>query len=95
MDDKRPRYPVICPSCKKTIYVCKSIFHELGMNEFGGGNCIHCGTHLHLSFAVETQSMKARLYTDWAMKREVTKTEEIEPDSQEGSSHDKTNSVDN
>lgn len=63
MEDNRPRYPAVCPACNKKIYVCKSIGQEMGMHDFGAGECIYCNTHLQLTFDEKSQSMKATMHS--------------------------------
>ena len=59
MEDARKRYQIICPYCGKTQYACKSIFHEMGMENGGRGICLECGKAMRLIFNQEVQEMKA------------------------------------
>jgi predicted nucleic-acid-binding Zn-ribbon protein len=60
MEDKRPRYEIVCPKCGKVQYACKSILQEgFGMDEFGAGTCIECGLFMSLKFDRETETMTA------------------------------------
>ena len=36
--DKRTRYKGICPECGRELWICKSIFMEMGINQ-GAGRC--------------------------------------------------------
>lgn len=68
MEDKRIRYPALCPVCGKIIYVCKSIAMEMGM-QLGSGACCFCNSFLHLSFG--DNKMKAEKFEDWKEKRQM------------------------
>lgn len=48
--DTRKRYKVICPHCGKVQYCCKSILHEMGVENGGYGRCLECGNHMRLIF---------------------------------------------
>lgn len=64
MTDEK-RYEIICPVCKKHLWACKSIFHDMGLNEHGAGRCSGCKSFLNLSFNPENETMKAVLYEDY------------------------------
>ncbi len=57
--DKRKRYEIICPYCGKVQYACKSILHEMGVEDGGYGKCLDCGERMRLIFSEESQDMKA------------------------------------
>lgn len=61
--DNRPRYECKCPECGKQLWVCKSIFHEMGLNDQGSGFCLHCGAFLRFTFEPETQIMTPAKYS--------------------------------
>lgn len=52
MEEKR--YKGTCPDCGKTIWICKSIAMNCGIN-MGHGRCVHCKSFLHLEFNEEKQ----------------------------------------
>ncbi len=54
--DKRPRYKGICPECGHELWICKSIFMEMGINQ-GAGRCLNCNTLLRIQFNEERQEM--------------------------------------
>ena len=45
-------YKVVCPVCKETMWVCKSIAMETGINA-GIGDCPYCKAILYMSFNKE------------------------------------------
>ncbi len=49
-------YKVVCPVCKETMWVCKSIAMETGINA-GIGDCPYCKAILYMSFNKENQEM--------------------------------------
>jgi len=70
--DTRPRYPGTCPECKKTFHATKSLaMIEFGMNDFGGGKCVYCNTHIHLTFRPETQDFEAEHYETYLEKLKI------------------------
>lgn len=54
--DKRPRYRGICPECGHELWICKSIFMEMGFNQ-GAGRCLNCKTLMRIQFNEERQEM--------------------------------------
>ena len=54
--DKRPRYKGICPECGHELWICKSIFMEMGFNQ-GAGRCLNCNTLISIQFNEERQEM--------------------------------------
>ena len=54
--DKRPRYKGICPECGHELWICKSIFMEMGFNQVAG-RCLNCNTLLSIQFNEERQEM--------------------------------------
>lgn len=68
MKDERPRYKVQCPHCGKVMYVCKSIGHEIGVLDFGGGTCLECKTRLNFKFNNLTDEMIATDWEEWCEK---------------------------
>ena len=50
--DKRPRYKGICPECGHELWICKSIFMEMGFNQ-GAGRCLNCNTLISIQFNEE------------------------------------------
>ena len=59
MKDTRQRYEITCPYCGKVQYACKSIFHELGVDDGGNGTCLECKGTMRLIFNEKEQTMKA------------------------------------
>lgn len=59
MEDTRKRYEITCPYCGKVQYVCKSIFHKMGVENGGYGKCLECKKIMCLIFNQKTQEMKA------------------------------------
>ena len=60
-EDKRKRYKCEC-KCGNTFYACKSIFHQMGMNENGCGSCPECQTFYNLTLDEENERM---ILTEW------------------------------
>lgn len=58
MEDKAKfkTYKVVCPVCGKTMWTCKSIAMENGINA-GIGDCPYCKAILYMSFNEENQEM--------------------------------------
>ena len=69
MEDTRKRYKITCPYCGKVQYACKSIAHELGMEQVGYGHCLECRGIMHLIFNYESQSMRAEKWQKEPMER--------------------------
>ena len=65
--DKRKRYEIICPYCGNVQYACKSILHEMGIEDGGRGKCLDCGKHMRLIFDGESQNMRSE---KWQMEGE-------------------------
>ena len=59
MEDTRKRYEITCPYCGKLQYACKSIFHEMGIEDGGRGTCLECKKVMRLIFCNEKQEMRA------------------------------------
>ena len=57
--DNRKRYKVICPYCGKVQYACKSIMHDLGIEDAGHANCIECKGFMRLIFVKKADKMTA------------------------------------
>ena len=76
--ETRPRYPGICPKCGAKFWATKSMGMEFfGMNDFGGGQCKSCNTHMHLTFRPETQDFDAEPYGDYLRRPETQQKERI------------------
>lgn len=59
MEDKRKRYEIMCPYCGRVQYACKSILHEMGIEDGGHGICLACEKNMRLIFNENEQIMKA------------------------------------
>ncbi len=57
--DNRKRYKIICPYCGKVQYACKSIMHELGIEDAGHGGCLECKGFMKLLYNAESDTMTA------------------------------------
>ena len=69
MDDERKRYEITCPYCGKVQYACKSILHEMGIEDGGRGKCLSCGGAMCLIFNEELQEMKADRWQIYSLVR--------------------------
>jgi phage FluMu protein Com len=58
-------YAITCPWCNKERGVTKSIFHDMGLCDFGRATCPGCKTELNLIYSPESDTMKARLYAEF------------------------------
>ena len=60
MKDSRKRYEIICPHCGEALYVCKSIFQEMGINDAGYACCLECKRQMRLIFNEQLEIMTAK-----------------------------------
>lgn len=52
------RYKIICPSCGRVQYACKSILQKMGLS-VGYAACFYCNEMMQLIYCYETDSMTA------------------------------------
>ena len=62
MEDKRKRYRITCPYCGKVQYACKSLFHEMGIEDAGHGTCLDCGGFMKLIYDRSADEMTAGIW---------------------------------
>jgi len=62
-----------CPVCQKNQAMRPGIAMAMGMFDFGSGNCLQCGTRLHLSLDETAENCSAEPYQDY-MERIRDKT---------------------
>lgn len=61
-------YPFDCANCGHSQMAAPSIFMSgFGMN-VGGGNCMNCGTALHLEIAPENDRMISKDRAEWVIE---------------------------
>lgn len=65
MKDEKERYKSRCSECGHEFYACKSIGHNLGINEAGCGSCSKCKTFLNLTFDEQNKIMKTTEWGKW------------------------------
>ena len=61
-------YPTKCSECGHEFYAAKSILHEMGEHEFGGGTCNNCNTFLNLQFDEKNQKMISQRHDKWIIQ---------------------------
>lgn len=72
LEDKRKKYRCNC-LCGKTFYACKSIFHEMGILDRGGGSCPYCKKFFNLTVDEENNKMILMDWDEFVKKLEFSK----------------------
>lgn len=57
MSKKEKRYDITCPYCGRQCYATRSIFHLMGLQDYGRGICIYCNKTMRLKYNIEKDTM--------------------------------------
>lgn len=57
---EKKRYSIKCPYCGRKQCCSKSIFHLMGIYDFGSGNCLSCNKLMQIIYDPKTDAMKTR-----------------------------------
>lgn len=57
----KKRFDINCPYCKTPMKCSKSMFHEMGLLDMGGGSCIECKKVFEIHYHPDSNSMTTHI----------------------------------